>query len=235
MALKCRTELFLFESAYVADVFRTADRPPAGRAGGAQRRRPGEFEPITPESEAADLVFVGELRPVKAVDVLIDAGACSSMRAGHVKSTIVGEGPLGHELKSLAKWLGVDVGYALSAIEPAREAFAMGRMLVMPSRTKSLPYMLLEAAAGGMPILATQVGGIPEIFGPLRPASVTANDPAGLARRSRARIDAPAAITRRRERVHARLRAEFSTRSHGRRRACRLSRSAGAAQTFPSA
>ena len=42
----------------------------------------------------------------------------------------------------------------------------MGRMLVVPSRAESLPYVVLEAAAAGMPIIATKVGGIPEIFGP---------------------------------------------------------------------
>ena len=42
----------------------------------------------------------------------------------------------------------------------------MGRMLVIPSRAELLPYVVLEAAAAGVPIIATRVGGIPEIFGP---------------------------------------------------------------------
>ncbi len=42
----------------------------------------------------------------------------------------------------------------------------MGRMLVMPSRAESLPYVALEAAAAGVPIIATDVGGVHEIFGP---------------------------------------------------------------------
>ena len=42
----------------------------------------------------------------------------------------------------------------------------MGRMLVIPSRAESLPYVVLEAAAAGVPIIATYVGGVPEIFGP---------------------------------------------------------------------
>ena len=46
---------------------------------------------------------------------------------------------------------------------PAREAFRLGRTLVVPSRAESLPYIVLEAAAAGLPLLASDVGGIPEI------------------------------------------------------------------------
>ena len=35
----------------------------------------------------------------------------------------------------------------------------------MPSRSESLPYVVLEAAGAGLPLIATRVGGIPEIFG----------------------------------------------------------------------
>jgi len=47
---------------------------------------------------------------------------------------------------------------------PARKAFALARTIVLPSRAESLPYIVLEAAGAAMPIIATNVGGIPEIF-----------------------------------------------------------------------
>ena len=72
--LKWRTDLFLFESHYVAGLFRAQiGRTPAlarvvhnGVAG-------SEFAPVTPAADATDLVGLGELRPVKAFDVLIAA------------------------------------------------------------------------------------------------------------------------------------------------------------------
>ncbi len=48
---------------------------------------------------------------------------------------------------------------------PAREGFALGRLMVAPSRTESLPYIILETAAAAVPLITTNVGGIPEVFG----------------------------------------------------------------------
>ena len=83
-----------------------------------------------------------------------------------VTATIAGEGPDAQKLAAQAKPLGVGDQLRFIGHCPAREAFAMGRMLVMPSRAESLPYVVLEAAAAGLPIIATDVGGMHEIFGP---------------------------------------------------------------------
>jgi glycosyltransferase involved in cell wall biosynthesis len=47
----------------------------------------------------------------------------------------------------------------------ARQAFSLARSVVVPSRAEAMPYIVLEALAAGMPMIATTVGGIPEIFG----------------------------------------------------------------------
>ena len=103
---------------------------------------------------------------------------------------------------------------------PAREAFALGRVLVVPSRAESLPYVVLEAAAAGVPLIATRVGGIPEIFGP-------AAEPGATGRRRRAgRAIAhgdPAGPRPQPPRCAQRVRARLRSRRHGRRRARRLS------------
>ena len=48
----------------------------------------------------------------------------------------------------------------------ARFGFSKGNLLVVPSRGDSMPYVVIEAAAAGVPMIAANVGGIPEIFGP---------------------------------------------------------------------
>jgi len=79
----------------------------------------------------------------------------------------------------------------------------------MPSRAGSLPYIVLEAAGAGVPVIATQVGGVPEIFGPNVPL-VPPGDPPALADAIAAALDNPAASRAAAERLRERIRAGFS-------------------------
>jgi glycosyltransferase involved in cell wall biosynthesis len=74
----------------------------------------------------------------------------------------------------------------------ARAAFATARMTAVPSRAESMPYVVLEAIAAGLPIVASNVGGIPEIFGPRSGELVPVDDAAALAARIRATLTDPA-------------------------------------------
>jgi glycosyltransferase involved in cell wall biosynthesis len=76
---------------------------------------------------------------------------------------------------------------------PAREAFRLGRVLVVPSRAESFPYIVLEAAAAGLPILATNVGGIPEIVSGTDTALLPAEDVDALAQAMLDVLDRPEA------------------------------------------
>ena len=64
---------------------------------------------------------------------------------------------------------------------PARAAFPRGRCIAVPSRAESLPYIVLEAAGAGLPVVATRVGGIPEIVSGSATPLVSPDDPAALA------------------------------------------------------
>src|SRR5262249_56826344 len=96
-----------------------------------------------------------------------------------VSATIVGSGPEAAEFQALARARGLAAKFPGAVT--AREAFSRGRLLVVPSRAESLPYIVLEAAAAGLPMLTTKVGGIPEIFGPHHPLLLPAGDAAKLA------------------------------------------------------
>jgi glycosyltransferase involved in cell wall biosynthesis len=209
--LNGRTDLFLFESTYIADLFRTVISKPRAivrvvRNGIAE----SEFETITARPDATDIVCVGELRPVKAIDVLIEAIAILGRSGRKVTATIAGEGPDSQMLHDQAKQLGVAEQIRFIGHCPARKAFAMGRMLVMPSRAESLPYVALEAAAAGVPIIATDVGGVHEIFGPQSGHLIPPDDLGALIGAITAAITEPADIHRLAETLRTRVRSEFS-------------------------
>jgi glycosyltransferase involved in cell wall biosynthesis len=208
LLMRC-TDLFLFESAYGRDVFRAKVGDPGGRArvvhnGVAE----SEFAPIAADAQATDVVFVGELRQLKGVDVLIAAIAALARDGRRVTATIVGDGPDRTAFEAAAKDQGEAIRFA--GAMPARAAFALGRLLVVPSRAESLPYIVLEAAAAGVPLVATAVGGIPEIYGPDASRLVPPGDPAALARAIDSALAGPATEDDVTRRLQARLHAEFS-------------------------
>ena len=209
--LNRHTDLFLFESSYIANLFRTTIGTPRAMVR-IVRNGVGnaEFEPIAMKSDTTDVVCVGELRPVKAIDVLIEALAILKASGHRVTATIAGEGPDGAKLKALANRLGLADEVRFVGFRPAREAFAMGRMLVIPSRAESLPYIVLEAAAAGIPIIATEVGGVPEIFGPHATHLIAPDDRGALVAAIRKALFDPGETCRVAREVKARVRAEFS-------------------------
>lgn len=178
-----RGDLYLFESAYSAAVFDAKIGQPRGLVRVVHNGvNPNEFEPVALAPDATDLVFLGELRPVKGIDVLIDAIArLRDNGALQVTATVVGGGPLAAELHMQAEHLGLSRAIRFMPPMPARAAMALGRVMVIPSRAESLPYVVLEAAAAGKPLITTNVGGIPEIYGPLADALIPAGDAVKLA------------------------------------------------------
>jgi glycosyltransferase involved in cell wall biosynthesis len=106
--------------------------------------------------------------------------------------------------------MGVATQVRFVGAKPARSAFALGRVLVAPSRAESLPYIVLEAAAAGIPLIATRVGGIPEIFGPDAADLIPPGDPVALAQAIDTALKNPARLQAAAQRLKARVRASFS-------------------------
>ncbi len=128
--------------------------------------KPNEFCSIIPNKDAANFLYIGELRMLKGVDLLINAFAklCSS-KTKKLKLIIIGYGPDEDLFKDMVAKLGIYDQVTFMPPMPAAEAFKLAKVQVMPSRAEGLPYMILETIAAKMPLIASHVGGIPEIYG----------------------------------------------------------------------
>lgn len=204
------TDGLLFESAYSKRVYE--ERIGAGRT--PARIVPNglgeaDFTPHDPAPDAADFLFVGELRQLKGVDVLLQALA--SIR-GHkrARAAIVGAGPDADAFKALAAQLKLEEAVTFTGALPARQAFGLGRCLVVPSRAESFPYIVLEAAAAGIPLIATHVGGIPEIVAGTDTGLVPANDVEALTTAMTAVLDAPDTARRKAGSLKAQVERKFT-------------------------
>lgn len=174
-----RTDVFLFESAYIANRFRACvgetDRLVRVVLNGVSDN---EFEPIKHIESPFDIVYLGELRPAKGIEVLIDALALLVREDGlDISLLIVGSGPDEGELKARVSTMGLNSRVVFEGPGPIRNALARGRIMAIPSKAESLPYVILEAAAARQPLVSTDVGGIPEIFGPYAHRLVPPSDP----------------------------------------------------------
>jgi len=180
--LAWRTDLLLFESAYIAERFETfVGRPRHFSRVVRNGISPSELEPVTPMPGAADFLYVGEFRSVKGLDTLIDAlGLLSRMTNRRPNLVLVGDGSEKDALNKRARGVGVAAQLDFRAPMAAREAFAQGRIMIVPSRSESLPYIVLEAAGAHKPIIATRVGGMAEIFGPYSDRLIPSDNPAIL-------------------------------------------------------
>ncbi|MEQ9144923.1 MAG: glycosyltransferase family 4 protein [Parvibaculaceae bacterium] len=162
-----RTDAVIFESAFAQSTFveRFGALPTASfvvhNGVGSE-----DFEPVEVDEDAADFLFLGELRALKGIFVLLDAIARLS-KEREVRLAVVGDGPDRDAVENRIGALGLKASVVLHGALPARDAFRLGGTLVMPSLKESLPYVVLEAAAAGKSVIATRTGGIPEIFGPL--------------------------------------------------------------------
>lgn len=168
------TDYILFVSEYERNAYHRKvgepDRPSGLVYNGL---RPAEFEPVAAAPDAADFLFIGMMRDLKGPDLFIDALAQAEMRLHReVTAVLVGDGEHLPAYEAQVTRLGMEGRVRFLKPLPARQAFALAHVVVVPSRAEAMPYIVLEALAAGKPMIATAVGGIPEIFGADSPALV---------------------------------------------------------------
>jgi len=210
-ALKDNTELFLFESAFARDTYQRTIGTPKGLVrcvfNGVTA---DEFDPITRTDDATDVVYVGEFRHIKGADLLVDAVARLHADGKPVTLTLAGDGEETDALKTQVAKLGLGHSVRFIGHVKARDGFSKGRLLVVPSRGDSMPYVVIEAAAAGIPLVAANVGGIPEILGAHTDALFAPNVVGAIADAIESALDDPAAAQARARDLRERVFLHFS-------------------------
>ena len=206
------TDLFLFESAFARDTYqRTVGTPTEGLVrcvfNGVTA---DEFDPVVTADDATDIAYVGEFRHIKGADLLIDAVARLRADGRMVTLTLGGDGEEIEALKAQIQRLGLTGAVRFIGHVKARYGFSKGRLLVVPSRGDSMPYVVIEAAAAGIPMVAANVGGIPEIFGPHTEALFVPSSVSAMADAIKTALDDPAAAAARAKSLRERIFMHFS-------------------------
>ncbi|MGA7811221.1 glycosyltransferase family 4 protein [Bradyrhizobium sp.] len=210
-ALMDNTDLFLFESAFARDTYQRTVGTPRGLVrcvfNGVTAN---EFDPVTRAEDATDVVYVGEFRHIKGADLVVDAVARLHADGKPITLTLAGDGEEMDALKAQVERLGLAHSVRFIGHVPARHGFSKGRLLVVPSRGDSMPYVVIEAGAAGIPMIAANVGGIPEIFGSHTDALFAPNMVGAIADAIEAALKDPAAAQARAKSLRERIFLHFS-------------------------
>jgi glycosyltransferase involved in cell wall biosynthesis len=142
-------------------------------------------------NDAELVVYVGRLVPEKGLRELLDA--MNALAATHPRATLalVGEGPMRATLEAAAS--GARRGrMRLAGVQPpdvVASWMAASDLVTLPSYSEGHPNVLVEALACGRPVVATPVGGIPEVVDPSCSLIVPPRDAAALADALRASLE----------------------------------------------
>jgi glycogen(starch) synthase len=130
-----------------------------------------EFGPLTACQEIADIknhyiFYLGRLEKDKGVDVLIKAFSEINKKHPDIRLKIGGDGKEKNDLKGLADRL--EIGHSVDFLGTVRGNLKMQTLrealcLVCPSRREAFGIVNVEAFASGIPVVASRVGGIPDI------------------------------------------------------------------------
>jgi glycosyltransferase involved in cell wall biosynthesis len=102
---------------------------------------------VVPEAEPAEVLFAGRLSPEKGIEELVAATAGMNL-------VVAGDGPLRHLVPN---------GLGFVPHDELERLYDRAAVVVLPSYREGLPLCVIEAMAHGRPVVATNVGGIPEL------------------------------------------------------------------------
>ena len=152
--------------------------------------------------------WVGRLSDEKGPDVFLESLA--RLRDLAWTACVLGEGPARPALEARAAGLGIgDRVHWHGRLTGAGRLYRAFDIFVLSSRTEGTPIALFEAMAAGVPVVATSVGGVPDVVSAAEAALVPPGDPQALADEIRAIYRDPVAAAARARAARARLERDF--------------------------
>jgi len=164
----------------------------------AQPPAAGDVARVRAELGAGDrpvVLAVGRLAAQKGFGVLLAAAGAWAQRDPRPLVVIAGEGPLQGDLTAAAQRHGVDARF----LGPRRDVpalLAAADVVVVPSQWEARALIVQEALLAGRPVVASRVGGIPELTGEVAAVLVPAGDAGALSAATAAVLDDPALAAR---------------------------------------
>lgn len=158
------------------------------------------LEPLPPWPAAVPMrtpasrfvVCVAALTPEKGIDVLLEAAARMHPTHPQVEWLVLGEGPQRDALLARRKALDLDAVVSLAGhVEHPEAVVARAQVLVQPSRSEGFGSSVLDALALGVPVVASEAGGLPESLAAGGGILVAPGDPGALARGVATILDDP--------------------------------------------
>ena len=170
---------------------------------------PNGVEPGTFTGGGELVGTVSVLEPVKGLDLFVRAAAELVEERPATDFVCFGEGSSASELASLASSLGLDGRMSFPGHVPAKRAFESLRVFVLSSWMENAPLALMQAMSAGVPVVATRVGGVPEIAEGVAEL-VPAGDASALAAAVRRLINDPRHAAQRADAARARIETNFT-------------------------
>ena len=129
---------------------------------------PDEIHTTRPPGAPLRLLFLGTVNTAKGIFDLVETIAANASRwRGHLTLALAGDGPEMERLReTIAELCITDMVRLHGWVEGAekKELFRQADAVILPSYIEGMPICILEGIARAMPVIATNVGGIPEIL-----------------------------------------------------------------------
>jgi glycosyltransferase involved in cell wall biosynthesis len=127
---------------------------------------PGMYAPRSHQGPGTELLFVGRPSVWKGFPFLIEAFARLRAERPDLRLTVVGDGPERREQEARVRAQGLGDAVVFTGYQSQKQvADWLGKAdaLVLPSLIEGVPVVLMEAGAAGLPVVATNVGGVSEL------------------------------------------------------------------------